>query len=151
MKKIKVGNIELPLTCISAIKVTSEAVEKYIRQKLQEHDVTYSQGRIIVILYRTGLESITLKELESSFRSSQQTVAGLVSRLEEKGMVVGFYDPDDKRAKRVMLTEKGKEVALFAIDAFTELNGELTASIPEEKEEELVDLLWTICENAEQK
>lgn len=151
VRTIKVGDTELALTSLSAIKLTSESIEKYVRSTLQKSNVTFSQGRILVILYHSHSESISLKELKTLFRSSQQTVAGLISRLEEKTMVVGFYDAKDKRVKRVMLTEKGKEVALWVIKTLMELNEELTESISPEKEDELVELLWTICENAEQK
>lgn len=133
------------------IKVTSEAIEKYAHHIFKKLDITFSQGRILVLLQNSNRESISLKELETLFHSSQQTVAGIVSRMEEKSLLTSFHDTKDKRIKQVTLTKKGQEVALLAIDALVKLNEELTAPIPEEKKDDFLDMLWSIYKNAEKK
>lgn len=57
---------------------------------------------------------MTLKELERSIHVAQSTTAGIVSRLEKKGLVSYGGLPDDLRVKTAELTERGKEYCRMA-------------------------------------
>lgn len=49
-----------------------------------------------------------MKELERYFGVAQSTIAGVVSRLEQKGFVEAFGDAADKRIKVVHITPAGE-------------------------------------------
>lgn len=57
---------------------------------------------------------MTLKKLERSIHVAQSTTAGIVSRLEKKGLVSCGSLPDDLRVKTAELTERGKEYCRMA-------------------------------------
>jgi DNA-binding MarR family transcriptional regulator len=70
----------------------------------QSHGLTLPQWRAIGQLSMTdGLSQVALANL---IDTDPMTVSGLVERLEGKGLVVRVADPDDSRAKIVMLTDK---------------------------------------------
>ena len=92
------------------IKIIDEAFEKKANRILRDYNLTFSQARILTCLSMEGNAGHSLKELEKRFHVSQQTVAGTVSRLEEKGLVTAFAEKSDKRIKNVRLTENGEHV-----------------------------------------
>lgn len=71
----------------------------------------------------------------------KSTITRLVDRLEEAGLVLRTPDPDDRRAQRVLLTERGDEVRRSAIalhDAAVERRLGLLSA---DEQGQLVDLL----------
>src|ERR687891_1730420 len=56
-----------------------------------------------------------------------QAVGELVDDLERLGYVVRQPDPDDRRAKRVVLTQRGRECVAAAFDVIAALETELEA------------------------
>lgn len=89
------------------IKRIGNALAKEAAHNMQTHTLTMQQAHALVTLKRAPDGSLTLKELEEHFCAAQSTVAGLVARLEKKGLVEGYADPSDKRVKRVRLTDAG--------------------------------------------
>lgn len=56
----------------------------------------------------------SLKEMEQILHVAQSTAAGIVVRLEQKGLVEGFGSPEDKRIKMVRITPAGEECCIQA-------------------------------------
>lgn len=90
------------------IKKITEILEKRANNVLQTHNLTIAQAHVLAILYHTEGHTCSLKELEKHFHVAQSTIAGTVSRLEKKELVVGFTDLDDRRVKMIRLTPMGK-------------------------------------------
>lgn len=93
------------------IKMLSERIEKKANNALAQFDITLSQMRVLVTLHYSKEGVYTLKELEKIFNFSQQTIAGIVSRLEKKGLLESVTDGQDRRVKKVSITESGRELA----------------------------------------
>lgn len=108
---------------IQILKMINDNVEKITNKQLKEYGITFSQIRIIFVLYRSEKGVYSLKELEKIFDVSQQTMAGIVKRLEVKKLIEILGDSEDKRIKRVQLTDSGRElgkVLLFKMDEVEE-------------------------------
>lgn len=87
----------------------SEAVAKVVPEQKP------SYGNVMEQLdYRDGLR---LTDLAKGAGMSPQSIGELVDQLEDLGMVERRPDPDDRRAKRVHLTEKAREAQRAARDA----------------------------------
>ncbi|WMJ87236.1 MarR family winged helix-turn-helix transcriptional regulator [Anaerocolumna sp. MB42-C2] len=99
---------------IPLLKMINDGIEKKINNELKEFDLTFSQIRVVALLYHSVQENYSMKELEKIFHVSQQTIAGIVKRLEAKDMIVSISDADDKRIKRIKLTENGKKLGAEA-------------------------------------
>jgi DNA-binding MarR family transcriptional regulator len=52
--------------------------------------------------------------LAAALDVDQMTVSGIVSRLEKRGLIERFPDPNDSRAKLAKLTPAGRELVLNA-------------------------------------
>jgi DNA-binding MarR family transcriptional regulator len=73
-----------------------------------------------------------------------QAVGELVDDLERLGYVVRQPDPDDRRAKRIVLTDHGRESVAAALDTIAALEAELEDVLGSDKVAELHDSLSRI-------
>jgi len=90
-----------------------DLMEKDANNNLQRHGVTFTQLHMLMALGREEDRRggpVQLKDLERYFRVAQSTAAGVVVRLEKKGLVSSFTDQADKRIKWLRITEPGREV-----------------------------------------
>lgn len=89
------------------IKMINEALERNANNNLRSSGVTMSQITILLMLNESADGTLTLKEVERSLHCAQSTAHGLITRLEEKGLVSSNGDPNDKRIRVIRITEKG--------------------------------------------
>jgi DNA-binding MarR family transcriptional regulator len=73
-----------------------------------------------------------------------QAVGELVDDLERLGYVVRLPDPDDRRAKRIVLTDRGRESVAAALDTIATLEAELEDLLGSDEVAELHDSLSRI-------
>ena len=117
------------------IKHIDNALEKEVNQHLQSLNLTMQQHRALVTLVRAENQTLSLKALEERFGAAQSTVAGLISRLEKKGLVEAVNDPADKRVKLARLTEEGRRLCSISRQNVMDSEARLTRLLsPEEKE-----------------
>lgn len=86
-----------------------------------------------------------MKELEMVFNVSQPTVAGIVNRLEKKGLVKTQQSEEDSRAKTVQMTEQGYEEYIFVKSSRERKEHELTEVLSESERKEFQRMLIRIC------
>ena len=132
------------------IKIINEAFEKRANRILRQYNLTFSQARILICLSLKGNEGHSLKELEKLFHVTQQTVAGTVSRLEEKRLVTAFSEKNDKRIKNVRLTENGKHAIMQVGRELRELEDWLEKGLDLGEQSDIRSLLQKLYERAEQ-
>lgn len=96
-------------SCGALIKQIHDELEKNANNAMRSHDITMAQCSALLILNGTPEKQMALKELERMLRVAQSTAAGIVARLEQKGLAEGFGSPDDKRIKMVRITPQGIE------------------------------------------
>ncbi len=129
------------------IKQLYDAKEKRANEQLKEFGLTFSQFRLLIYVRECGGKAVSLKEIEKRFCLTQQTVAGIIKRLEEKGFVLACEDEADKRAKNVFLTAKGEESYRSAMDCYQKSQDLLTRGLSQSEQKELCRLLEIVLEN----
>ena len=128
------------------IKRIDNALEKEANQNLQALNLTMQQNHALVMLVHAEGCTLSLKELEERFCSAQSTVAGLVTRLEKKGLVEAACDPTDKRVKLVRLTEEGQRLCAISRQDVVESEQRLTSLLSPEEKEMLLHCLEKVYE-----
>ena len=117
------------------IKRIDNALEKEANQNLQALNLTMQQNRVLILLAHAEGHTLSLKALEERFCAAQSTVAGLVLRLEKKGLIEAVTDPSDRRIKLARLTEEGVRLHAQSHQMVVDSEKRLTANLsPEEKE-----------------
>lgn len=127
------------------IKRLSSIMEKRANNSLNDDGVTLSQIKLLCILKQEG--SLTLKELEKYFCVAQATIAGIVVRLEKKGLIESFYSPEDKRAKHIRLTDDGIKMCEHAKCSMERNEQWLLSSLDDDEKKELHRLLQKIYDD----
>lgn len=129
---------------IPIVKLLSEIIEKKANGELKKYNITIGQVRILGILYYSQHQECSLKELEKIFHTSQSTIAGIVSRLEDKKLIIGFSDAQDKRVKKVKLTKEGEMLASEAQLKVNDMEKWLASNLAEDERAELIRLLYKV-------
>lgn len=134
-------------------KRINETIEKKANSDLQSNDITLSQLKMLFTVSKKGnypeKGCMPLKELERRFGVAQSTAAGIIQRLEKKGLVESFADAEDKRVKLLRVTEKGKNICESAEKSMDEFTENAVRSLTEEEKNCLMSLLQRILNNFE--
>lgn len=87
----------------SLIKSIDEKLKARADADLQHYNLTMVQSFVLTFLYEKGGQA-TQKEIEEHLGVSHPAVVGIVSRMEQNGHLVTWFDPQNKRNKIVQLT-----------------------------------------------
>ena len=128
------------------IKRIDNALEKEANQNLQALNLTMQQNRVLILLAHAEAHTLSLKALEEHFGAAQSTVAGLVSRLEKKGLIEAVPDPSDRRVKLARLTEEGARIHAQSRQDVVNSESRLTANLSQEEREVFLNCLKKVYE-----
>jgi MarR family transcriptional regulator, organic hydroperoxide resistance regulator len=70
-------------------------------------ELTFPQRMLIGMLARFG--NLSVKQLGEKMELSHSTISGIIDRLERKGLVSRFQDPEDRRFTKVILAVEVKQ------------------------------------------
>lgn len=92
------------------IKVLHAAVERRINQEMSAIHLTFVQAMVIQYLYHSAGETTCQKDIQNALGLAHPTVSGILSRLEERGLICSRSSGKDKRYRMIDLTEQGKNL-----------------------------------------
>jgi len=79
-------------------------------REIDEHGLSFVQFKAMMELSASGNDDPYLQELAESLGASMPSLSRAVDGLVRKGLVDRTEDPDDRRRRRVALTESGREI-----------------------------------------
>lgn len=121
--------------------------ERDLNQMMRRFDLTAGQARVMIFLAETARRELCQRDIERHFGLSNPTVTGLLRRMEHKGIIEARPDPEDRRYKRLFLTEKGGEMAEMVGEHIRENDRKLVQGMSPEEEDALRRLLCRVMEN----
>ena len=89
------------------VRILHWCCDQTMTEALNKMDLTASQGRLMAFVAHRGQQPTYARDVEQALRLTHPTVSGLLSRLEQKGFVELITDPNDRRSKRIVISEKG--------------------------------------------
>lgn len=92
-------------------KILNTAIERLLNRELSEFGITYTQATVIGYLKHNLDNEIFQKDIEYNLGLTHSTVSILLSRMEEKGLVVIECLASDRRYKSVALTPQALEIS----------------------------------------
>ena len=128
-------------SCGTVLKQIHDALEKQANNSLRADGLTMAQVGVLLMLDRAEHRQMPLKELEKALHVAQSTAAGIVSRLEQKGLVESFGDAEDRRVKVVRLSEAGAGCCRTADARMAEAERQLLSSLTEAERDIFILLL----------
>ena len=130
---------QLPYAAL--IKQLSTEIQKRADAALQESDLTMTQMYFLGALSHLPEGTATLKELERYFRVAQSTAAGVAARLEKKGLVESLPNENDRRVKRLRITDAGANTLRHALETMERGEKQMLSPLNEAEQETLITLL----------
>lgn len=90
------------------ISFTYRSVQKYFAKELAPFHIGWGHFSILMSLYRQDGRS--QDSLAQSRGFDKTMIAKSILKMEKEGIVYRITDPEDKRVKRLYLTEKGRKM-----------------------------------------
>jgi len=97
--------------------------------------------RILQIVLDAGEDGMRQKEIAEELRINPSSLSELINKLEADNYLERKVDPNDKRATRIYLTEKGTARAIELQDERNEVLEEQFSNLTEEEKIQLLNLL----------
>lgn len=129
------------------IKQIHDRLEKRANNDLRTTGLTMMQISVLLALSDAEGQTMSMKELEHHFGIAQSTVAGIVSRLEQKCLAEPLADKEDKRIKLVHITESGKACCGKAAFHMNDAEELLLSGLSDDERRVLNALLSKVLEN----
>lgn len=127
--------------CGLLLKQINDELRKNANNALRSQGMTLAQLEALVELESAPERQRSLKELEQILHVAQSTAAGIIARLEQKGLVEGFGDAGDRRVKRVRITPAGTACVSTALHFRAETEEKLLSGLTETERDIFYSLL----------
>jgi len=134
-------------TTYTMLRQTWAAVNKVAESKLAKVGLTPEKTAVLWAC-RDYPGTLTPAEIARLLFRENQTVAGLLNRMEKEGLVKRIPKRKGHPYTEVKLTAKGEKACAPGIEVMKRAVTELVAHLPVEKQEQLQDLMRMIREKA---
>lgn len=114
-------------------------IKRLMETKLKVYNLTHLQFSILINLYKNNLS--TQKEILQYTNGDEASITRLIDRLELKGYLKRVKCTNDKRKKKILLTQTGIALTKKAIHCAVEVNEELVKDLSETEADELLAIL----------
>lgn len=128
-------------SCGIMIKQIHDELERQSNKAMRSSDLTLAQVGALLSLRAKSEKQMPLKELEHKLRVAQSTAVGIVKRLEQKGFVESFGDPEDKRIKIIRITQTGEHCCQDADQGMADAEQILLSGLTETERDIFISLL----------
>lgn len=120
-----------------AFKAYEAAMFEQVAQ-LGFEDITVADSDVLVQIGEAGASMV---QIASARGVSKQAIQGQVKSLALRGYVAVKPDPDDARARRVVHTQKGRELVAAFVDVKLKLHADVEAKLGTERTKNLRNML----------
>lgn len=131
---------------LEALTTASRKIRTAFNQQVTAHGLTYPRARTLLRLSKR--QDMTQSELACELELEQATMVRILDRMEEHGLVERHPDPNDRRAKLIVLTALGQEQADFVKAIGQGLRRQLFAGIDGDELTSSIALLEQLAERA---
>lgn len=117
----------------------------FITKELSKFNIGYGQFMFLIELYKH--ESISQEELAEILHIDKGTTARAIKKLEEQEYVIRVKDTFDRRAYKLSITDKAKEIEPLIKNVLYDWNDKLTSNLSEDEKKMALELMIKIAKN----
>jgi len=118
-----------------------EAVVQRLLRALHENGFDDIEGPQLAVLLWPGPEGMRPSELAARMRITKQALNYLLGDLERLGYLERHPDPDDRRSRRIALTDRGRALVPVIRGAVAQTEREWAAALGQDRFAQLRELL----------
>jgi DNA-binding MarR family transcriptional regulator len=119
-----------------SFRVVMKKIDRTLSQQLEPYGVSIPQSFILYSLIEQ--DGATLKEIGNKTLIDSSSMTVLVDKLEKDELVVRKLDSQDRRAIRVVITEKGRDIAEKVSKIGIKFNSQLYDLLGEGNQKEFI-------------
>lgn len=129
----------------SLIVKLGNSVTNYRNIKMENIDLTSAQSDALIATLREP--GITASQVKKNLQLSQSTVAGIISRLEHKGLIAKTIDHKDGRKSILQPTQRGLDIENDLKKIALDTQNTLVQGMSEDEQQEFKRLLEIALQN----
>lgn len=119
------------LLTLQAIRAVQDELQRAMEADVRLAAYSNSEKILLTLLLRP----MRMGEVAQALHCLPSNVTALVDQLEARNLLRREACPDDRRAKRIVLTEEGRNVRATLVDAISDIVADVTGLAPSEMDE----------------
>lgn len=120
--------------------------ERRILKGVHERGHTDIRPSHSAVFSNLGLGPVRVTELAERARVTQQAMGKMLKELERLGYIDRAEDEEDRRAKKIGLTEKGMQMVAHSLEAVWEVRADYVQRVGEDRLQQLEQQLADCCD-----
>ena len=128
------------------LRIPWETVRRRMLERLHERGFDDFDASHLSVFLFPGPEGAKPSELAARVRASKQSINHMLGQLERLGYLERQDDPDDRRARRIHVTPRGRAAALVMRDTVVEVEREWERRLGSKRLAQLRELLRELAE-----
>jgi DNA-binding MarR family transcriptional regulator len=126
------------------IGAVTRRIWRYVNREYAQYGLTVGQTFILFDLLDNDGSSV--KDIAERVQVDSPAITGFVDRLIREGLVERFVDKEDRRAMKIHLTPKGRELAVTLLPVAQTLNKKIEELVGKKEIKKLLQILDIIEE-----
>ena len=124
------------------IKILSNLMRRKMENDIgSEENITRNHTYILGFLHHERNSDIFQKDIEKEFQIRRSTATGNLNVMEKNGLIQRVPCKEDARQKKIVVTEKGKELHKKSFEQMQEFEKRLKSCLTEKELEEFFNIL----------
>ena len=111
------------------------SLNQTFRKRIAHLEITPDQYSILRWLYEGDAKGLTQQAITELMASDPNTITSILHRMEKAGLLSRHAHESDRRARRVRMEEKGREVFSKALCLAKVLQGQILEALPVSRRE----------------
>ena len=113
----------------------------------RNHPTSTQEWFLVYIVQRVDRQDVFQKDLETQFNIRGSTATAILKAMQRKGLIFREPLPENKRAKRIILTPKGRQICEENRRRIMTIENRLLAGFEKEEIAQLLEYLTRMQEN----
>jgi len=127
------------------LSIARRAHAALLDQYLKDYGICHGQILILVTIYQN--EGLHQQEICSTYNLDKAGVNRSIKKLEEAGFIIKKPDPEDKRKKKIYLTEKAEEFHPQLMDILSSVEEQVRQNLSSQEINTFLNIIKKISSN----
>ena len=125
------------------LMITQALFQKKVFNSLTDTNLTIGQPKVLD--YLSHHDGSIQKDIATGCLIDTATLTGLLSRMEEKGLIVRKMENGNRRSSYVYLTELGKQNQKIVTEVFNKAEKEVLQNLDQKDIDTFLKVLYQVC------
>ena len=120
--------------------------QSYLSKKMEPYNI--GRGQLIILLYLNRNDGLSQQDLTEYIKIDKGCIAKSIKAMEDEGYITRSTDPDDRRAVKVFLTQKARDMMPVIKDVIKSWESALVSGLKDDEKQLAEQILYKMAKNA---